>query len=111
MEALKGLGVLPPAMAALGAYRCIECNEEATELYRDYQRGVLRISICVSKEAASSGWGRPGMHVGSSHVSEWRHVVVGTVARGRLSPLERPLPLGWSRARALWPLSLNPGVV
>ncbi|OWK63106.1 Protein ARV1 [Lonchura striata] len=35
-------------MAALGAYRCIECNEEATELYRDYQRGVLRISICKS---------------------------------------------------------------
>lgn len=49
MEALTGLGVLPCAMAALGAYRCIECNGEATELYRDYQRGVLRISICVSR--------------------------------------------------------------
>ncbi|XP_010560986.1 PREDICTED: protein ARV1 isoform X2 [Haliaeetus leucocephalus] len=35
-------------MAALGAYRCIECNREAAELYRDYQRGVLRISICKS---------------------------------------------------------------
>ncbi|XP_067149521.1 protein ARV1 isoform X1 [Apteryx mantelli] len=33
-------------MAELGAYRCIECNREASELYRDYQRGVLRISIC-----------------------------------------------------------------
>uniref|UniRef100_A0A8C6ZCA2 Protein ARV n=1 Tax=Nothoprocta perdicaria TaxID=30464 RepID=A0A8C6ZCA2_NOTPE len=34
-------------MAAPGAYRCIECHGEATELYRDYQRGVLRISICI----------------------------------------------------------------
>ncbi|XP_076190188.1 protein ARV1 isoform X2 [Aptenodytes patagonicus] len=33
-------------MAALGAYRCIECSREAAELYRDYRRGVLRISIC-----------------------------------------------------------------
>lgn len=49
MEVLTGLGVLPRPMAALGAYRCIECNGEATELYRDYQRGVLRISICVSR--------------------------------------------------------------
>ncbi|NXR26647.1 ARV1 protein, partial [Cinclus mexicanus] len=48
VEALTGLGVLCRAMAALGAYRCIECNGEATELYRDYQRGVLRISICKS---------------------------------------------------------------
>ncbi|XP_042302108.1 protein ARV1 [Sceloporus undulatus] len=29
-------------------YRCIECNGEATELYKDYQRGVLRLSICKS---------------------------------------------------------------
>ncbi|XP_042652050.1 LOW QUALITY PROTEIN: protein ARV1 [Tyto alba] len=36
------------AMAALGVYRCIECSEEAAELYRDYRRGVLRISICKS---------------------------------------------------------------
>ncbi|XP_015284729.1 PREDICTED: protein ARV1 isoform X2 [Gekko japonicus] len=35
-------------MEAPGAYRCIECNGKATELYRDYQRGVLRISICKS---------------------------------------------------------------
>ncbi|NXG59494.1 ARV1 protein, partial [Hemiprocne comata] len=47
-EAVTGRGVLSRAMAALGAYRCIECNREAAELYRDYQRGVLRISICKS---------------------------------------------------------------
>ncbi|NXF52742.1 ARV1 protein, partial [Oceanites oceanicus] len=47
-EALTGRGVLWRAMAALGAYRCIECHGEAAELYRDYQRGVLRISICKS---------------------------------------------------------------
>ncbi|KAF1505116.1 Protein ARV1, partial [Eudyptula minor novaehollandiae] len=47
-EALTGRGVLSGAMAALGAYRCIECSREAAELYRDYRRGVLRISICKS---------------------------------------------------------------
>ncbi|CAI5770494.1 Protein ARV [Podarcis lilfordi] len=31
-----------------GAYRCIECSRKAPELYKDYQRGVLRISICKS---------------------------------------------------------------
>nr|XP_028579824.1 protein ARV1 isoform X1 [Podarcis muralis] len=31
-----------------GAYRCIECSRKAPELYKDYQRGVLRISICVT---------------------------------------------------------------
>ncbi|XP_007423728.1 protein ARV1 isoform X1 [Python bivittatus] len=31
-----------------GYYRCIECSTKATELYKDYQRGVLRISICKS---------------------------------------------------------------
>ncbi|XP_066467502.1 protein ARV1 [Tiliqua scincoides] len=35
-------------MEDLGAYRCIECNRKASELYKDYQRGVLRISICKS---------------------------------------------------------------
>ncbi|KAJ7342229.1 hypothetical protein JRQ81_009745 [Phrynocephalus forsythii] len=35
---------------AAGSYRCIECNQKATELYKDYQRGVLRISICKSCE-------------------------------------------------------------
>ncbi|NXG24384.1 ARV1 protein, partial [Grallaria varia] len=44
----RARGVLSRAMATLCAYRCIECNEEAVELYRDYQRGVLRISICKS---------------------------------------------------------------
>ncbi|XP_069810280.1 protein ARV1 [Dendropsophus ebraccatus] len=29
-------------------YRCIECNEESTELYRDYRHGVLKITICKS---------------------------------------------------------------
>ncbi|KAM9018325.1 protein ARV1 [Ara ararauna] len=47
-EELTGRGVHSPTMAALGAYRCIECSREAAELYRDYQRGVLRISICKS---------------------------------------------------------------
>ncbi|XP_072265368.1 protein ARV1 [Pyxicephalus adspersus] len=29
-------------------YRCIECNEESNELYRDYNHGVLKITICKS---------------------------------------------------------------
>ncbi|XP_075833779.1 protein ARV1 isoform X1 [Microtus pennsylvanicus] len=29
-------------------YRCIECNREARELYRDYSHGVLKITICKS---------------------------------------------------------------
>ncbi|XP_045673809.1 protein ARV1 isoform X2 [Phyllostomus hastatus] len=29
-------------------YRCIECNQEAKELYRDYNHGVLKITICKS---------------------------------------------------------------
>uniref|UniRef100_A0A8D0FAF0 Protein ARV n=1 Tax=Strix occidentalis caurina TaxID=311401 RepID=A0A8D0FAF0_STROC len=44
---LLGRGALSRAMAARGAYRCIECNRAAAELYRDYRRGVLRISICI----------------------------------------------------------------
>ncbi|XP_075833783.1 protein ARV1 isoform X2 [Microtus pennsylvanicus] len=28
-------------------YRCIECNREARELYRDYSHGVLKITICI----------------------------------------------------------------
>uniref|UniRef100_A0A8C8RMR9 Protein ARV n=1 Tax=Pelusios castaneus TaxID=367368 RepID=A0A8C8RMR9_9SAUR len=35
-------------MGEPGSYRCVECNREAPELYRDYQRGVLRIAICKS---------------------------------------------------------------
>lgn len=30
------------------AGRCIECNQEAKELYRDYNHGVLKITICKS---------------------------------------------------------------
>ncbi|KAM4692794.1 protein ARV1 isoform 2-T2 [Discoglossus pictus] len=28
-------------------YRCIECNEESRELFRDYKHGVLKITICI----------------------------------------------------------------
>ncbi|XP_005856425.1 PREDICTED: protein ARV1 isoform X1 [Myotis brandtii] len=40
----------PPAAAASAScqYRCIECNQEAKELYRDYNHGVLKITICKS---------------------------------------------------------------
>lgn len=40
----------PAATAASAScqYRCIECNQEAKELYRDYNHGVLKITICVS---------------------------------------------------------------
>ncbi|KAM6964905.1 protein ARV1 [Aplochiton taeniatus] len=31
-----------------GDFRCVECNEEATELYRDYTNGILKITICKS---------------------------------------------------------------
>ncbi|KAL2081895.1 hypothetical protein ACEWY4_021713 [Coilia grayii] len=30
------------------AFRCIECNEEASELHRDYSNGILKITICDS---------------------------------------------------------------
>ncbi|KAM3860904.1 protein ARV1 [Diretmus argenteus] len=33
---------------AKGVFRCIECNEEATELHRDYSNGILKITICES---------------------------------------------------------------
>lgn len=36
------------AASASCQYRCIECNQEAKELYRDYNHGVLKITICVS---------------------------------------------------------------
>ncbi|XP_049645626.1 protein ARV1 isoform X2 [Suncus etruscus] len=29
-------------------YRCIECNEGAKELYRDYNHGILKLTICNS---------------------------------------------------------------
>ncbi|KAB1271392.1 Protein ARV1 [Camelus dromedarius] len=45
-----GVAVTPAAAAASAScqYRCIECNQEAKELYRDYSHGVLKITICVS---------------------------------------------------------------
>uniref|UniRef100_A0A3Q2WS51 Protein ARV n=1 Tax=Haplochromis burtoni TaxID=8153 RepID=A0A3Q2WS51_HAPBU len=29
-------------------FRCIECNEKAAELHRDYSNGILKITICES---------------------------------------------------------------
>ncbi|KAF6735891.1 Protein ARV1 [Oryzias melastigma] len=29
-------------------YRCIECSDKASELYRDYSNGILKITICDS---------------------------------------------------------------
>ncbi|KAM9779042.1 protein ARV1 isoform 1-T1 [Syngnathus typhle] len=29
-------------------FRCIECNEKATELHRDYSNGILKITLCGS---------------------------------------------------------------
>ncbi|KAI5616992.1 protein ARV1 [Silurus asotus] len=29
-------------------FRCIECNEEAAELHRDYSNGIVKITICKS---------------------------------------------------------------
>ncbi|XP_057592436.1 protein ARV1 [Hippopotamus amphibius kiboko] len=45
-----GLAVTPTTTAASAScqYRCIECNQEAKELYRDYSHGVLKITICKS---------------------------------------------------------------
>uniref|UniRef100_A0A4W3KG91 Protein ARV n=1 Tax=Callorhinchus milii TaxID=7868 RepID=A0A4W3KG91_CALMI len=39
-----GLALIPTME---GAYRCVECNQEARELYRDYSRGVIKITICI----------------------------------------------------------------
>ncbi|XP_073711757.1 protein ARV1 [Misgurnus anguillicaudatus] len=33
---------------APGAFKCIECNEDANELHRDYSNGILKITICDS---------------------------------------------------------------
>uniref|UniRef100_A0A4X1UD91 Protein ARV n=1 Tax=Sus scrofa TaxID=9823 RepID=A0A4X1UD91_PIG len=43
-----GVAVTPTAASASCQYRCIECNQEAKELYRDYNHGVLKITICKS---------------------------------------------------------------
>ncbi|XP_061668391.1 protein ARV1 isoform X1 [Syngnathoides biaculeatus] len=29
-------------------FRCVECNEKATELHRDYSNGILKITLCGS---------------------------------------------------------------
>ncbi|XP_062857900.1 protein ARV1 [Trichomycterus rosablanca] len=29
-------------------FKCVECNEDASELYRDYSNGILKITICKS---------------------------------------------------------------
>ncbi|XP_008056144.1 protein ARV1 [Carlito syrichta] len=42
------VAVTPTAAPASCQYRCIECNREAKELYRDYNHGVLKITICKS---------------------------------------------------------------
>ncbi|XP_029450055.1 protein ARV1 isoform X2 [Rhinatrema bivittatum] len=28
-------------------YKCVECSKEAAELYRDYSRGILKLTICI----------------------------------------------------------------
>ncbi|XP_053499561.1 protein ARV1 isoform X1 [Ictalurus furcatus] len=33
---------------ANASFKCIECNEEASELYRDYRNGIVKITICRS---------------------------------------------------------------
>ncbi|XP_066548813.1 protein ARV1 [Amia ocellicauda] len=32
----------------MAAFRCIECNQDAHELHRDYKNGILKITICKS---------------------------------------------------------------
>ncbi|ELW68158.1 protein ARV1 [Tupaia chinensis] len=43
-----GAAATPTAASASCQYRCIECNQAAKELYRDYNHGVLKITICNS---------------------------------------------------------------
>ncbi|XP_010349828.1 protein ARV1 isoform X2 [Saimiri boliviensis] len=43
----EGMAATPTAASASCQYRCIECNQEAKELYRDYNHGVLKITICI----------------------------------------------------------------
>uniref|UniRef100_A0A8C9IHG3 Protein ARV n=1 Tax=Piliocolobus tephrosceles TaxID=591936 RepID=A0A8C9IHG3_9PRIM len=44
---MDGVAATPTAASASCQYRCIECNQEAKELYRDYNHGVLKITICI----------------------------------------------------------------
>uniref|UniRef100_A0A8C8YPW9 Protein ARV n=1 Tax=Prolemur simus TaxID=1328070 RepID=A0A8C8YPW9_PROSS len=46
-KADDGVSATPTAVSASCQYRCIECNQEAKELYRDYKHGVLKITICI----------------------------------------------------------------
>ncbi|XP_072907700.1 protein ARV1 isoform X2 [Hemitrygon akajei] len=43
-----GVGASPPLDAMVAPYRCVECNEEAMELHRDYSHGIIKITICRS---------------------------------------------------------------
>lgn len=33
---------------ASGLFKCVECNEDATELHRDYSHGILKLTRCSS---------------------------------------------------------------
>ncbi|XP_011788702.1 PREDICTED: protein ARV1 isoform X2 [Colobus angolensis palliatus] len=44
---MDGVAATPTAASASCQYRCIECSQEAKELYRDYNHGVLKITICI----------------------------------------------------------------
>lgn len=35
-------------MGKVQDFRCVECNEKASELHRDYSKGVLKITLCES---------------------------------------------------------------
>lgn len=35
------------SMGKVEVFRCVECNEKAKELHRDYSNGILKITICV----------------------------------------------------------------
>lgn len=58
MRSGKGTEGAAAAASSSFLYRCIECNREARELYRDYNHGVLKITICVSAPGGRGGAGR-----------------------------------------------------
>lgn len=57
MRSGKGTEGAAAAASSSFLYRCIECNREARELYRDYNHGVLKITICVSAPGGGAGRG------------------------------------------------------
>lgn len=66
-------------------YRCIECNREARELYRDYSHGVLKITICVS---APVGAGRGAARKAGPNVL-WSGARPGSLSTsGRSGPFD-----------------------